>query len=426
MNLWRIYRFGLVIFLIAVFAQVFHIRLLFVLDYILVGLLVFSLGWAWLSLRWVEISRVGNGDRASVGDYYEETLTLRNRSFLPKLWLEVRDISELPGLRINCVQSLKPFGEARWRARTSCTLRGRFRLGPVSLTAGDPFGLFRFKRELPIQQYVTVYPPTFEINRFEAQAGILPGGNTANRPTPHTTPNITGLRDYRPGDGMNRIHWASSARQRKLMVKEFDFDPTIDVQIFLDLNALSHWVLNRNGKDGSISALPASSGIRSNDSTEEYSIAAAATLSRHFLKIGRSVGMIAWGQHHELSAPDRGERQLVKLMEALAVLRAQGQTDFGQLIASEMSRLGNTDTVILITSSTDEGWAGVLPLLLRKNIKVAVVLIEPSTFGGPTASPIFVVGSLAPMNIPVYLIKRGDDLTEALDSQLARLAAQMQ
>ncbi len=424
MNWLRVYRFGMVIFIIAVIAQLFHIRLLFVLDYVLLGVVIFALVWAKLSLQWVEISRQGNGDRATVGDYYEEVLTLRNRSFMPKLWLEVRDVSELPGHRINCVQSLKPYGEVRWRARTYCSLRGCFRLGPLSLTAGDPFGLFRFKREFPIKQFVTVYPPTFEINRFEALSGVLPGGNTANRPTPHTTPNITGLREYVPGDSLNRIHWPSTARQRKLIVKEFDFDPTIDVQIFLDMNVATHWVLTRS-RDGATSATPASSGLRSNDSTEEYAIAIAATLSRHFLKIGRSVGLIGWGQHRELVAPDRGERQLGKLLESLAVLRAQGQTDFGQLIASEMSRLGSTDTVILITSSTDEGWSAVLPLLLRKNVKVAVVLIEPSTFGGPAASSMFVVGSLAPMNVPTYLIKRGDDLTEALDSELVRLAAQM-
>src|SRR5689334_13201994 len=121
MNLLKIYRFALILFVLAVFAQVFRIRLLFVLDYILLGVLMFSLIWAKLSLRWVEIERQGNGDRASVGDYYEEVMTLKNRGFLPKLWLEVRDLSELPGHRLNFVQSLRPFGQVRWRAKTFCT-----------------------------------------------------------------------------------------------------------------------------------------------------------------------------------------------------------------------------------------------------------------------------------------------------------------
>lgn len=419
----KVYRFIFAIVIIAVLGQLFQMRLLFILAYSLAGLVLFAFGWAHLSLRWLEISRRGNGDKASVGDYYEEIITLRNTSFLPKLWLEVKDVSELPGHKVSCVQSLKPYGTARWRTRTYCRLRGRYRLGPVSVTAGDPFGIFRLKRDFPIRHFVTVYPPTFELNRFDAVSGVLPGGNTTNRPTHHTTPNVTGLRDYRPGDGLNRIHWASSARQRKLMVKEFDFDPMIDVQIFLDMNIANHWVLNHSTRTGVNTAVPASSGMRSNDSTEEYSIAAAATLARHFLKKGRSVGLVGWGQHHEIIAPDRGERQLGKIMEALAVLRAQGHADFGQLIASEISRLGSSDTVILITASTDESWASVLPLLIRKSIRVAVVLIEPGTFGGPALSPMFVVGSMSAMSVPIFMIKRGDDLSQALDSELARLTA---
>ena len=421
----KIVRFALVLIVIAVVAQLVHIRLLFVLDYILLAMMVFAFVWTRLSLEWLEISRRGIGDRASVGDYYEEIITLRNRGFLPKLWLEIRDKSELPNHRVNCVQSLTPYGQVQWRARTYCDLRGRFRLGPIVITAGDPFGLFHFQREFPIKHFITVYPPSFEIRKFEALSGVLPGGNTANRPTPHTTPNITGLREYRPGDSLNRIHWPSTARQRKLIVKEFDFDPTIDVQIFLDMNLSTHWVLNHTSRQGVHTALPASSGQRSNDATEEYAIAAAATLSRHFLAIGRSVGLQALGQHHEMITADRGERQLVKIMEALAVLRAQGQTDFGEFIVDQLPRFGSSDTIVLITASMDEKWSAVLPLLLRKQIKVAVVLIEPGTFGGPPGSPLLLVGSLSAMNVPVYMIKRGDDLTEALDSELARLAAQV-
>src|SRR5438067_11867527 len=169
----KIFRFILVIVIIAVLAQLIHIRLLFVLDYALIGMLIFAFVWAKLSLRWVQVERRGNGDRASVGDYYEEIITLRNHSFLPKLWLEVRDNSELPGHRLNCVQSLKPFGEVQSRARIYCSLRGRFRLGAVAITAGDPFGLFGLITDLPGKHFITVYPATFEINRFEALSGVL-------------------------------------------------------------------------------------------------------------------------------------------------------------------------------------------------------------------------------------------------------------
>ncbi len=420
----KIVRFVLILILIAFLAEAFRIRLLFILDYALIALMIFSFVWAKLSLRFLEVTRRGNGERSQVGDTYEELITLRNTGILPKLWLEIRDESELPNHRVNCVQNLMPLGSVQWRARTVCLLRGKFRLGPMTVYAGDPFGLFRFKRRFEASHSLTVYPAAFDIARFESLTGSLPGGNTASQPTLHATPNINGLRDYRPGDGLNRIHWASSARQRKLIVKEFDFDPLMDVEIFLDMNADNHWVLNHQGGQGVASALPASSGVRSLDSTEEYAVTAAATLSKHFLNAGRTVGMIAWGQHHEIVAPDRGERQLMKILEALAVIRAQGTTDFGQLISSEVPRLNTSDTVIIITPATNERWVAVLPLLLRKRVKVSVALIEPATFGASESS-LLVVSALAAMNIQTHLLKRGDDLSQALDSEMARLASHL-
>lgn len=418
----KIARFILIIALIALLAQASHIRLLFVLDYALLGVLIFSFLWAHLSLRWLELQRDVSSERSQVGQYFEEVLTLRNRSFLPKLWLEVSDSSDLPGHRINCVQSLRPFGRVRWKARTFCELRGRYRLGPITITAGDPFGLFHFRRQLPAHRFLTVYPAAFEINEFNGLNGSLPGGNNVSRPTHHITPNINGLRDYRPGDSLNRIHWASTARQNRLIVKEFEFDPAADVQILLDMNVASHWIVEHGRKGVSEGVPAAQSNRRTNDSTEEYSVATAATLAKYFLQTGRNVGLVAWGQHHELIASDRGDRQLNKVFEALAVIRAQGTTDFGQLIAAELPRFRSSDTLVLITSSLDERWISVLPLLLRKNVKVAVALIEPGTFGAQQG-PMLTVGGLASMNIPAYLIKRGDDIGLALNSELAKLAA---
>jgi uncharacterized protein (DUF58 family) len=418
-------RFGIAVVLILLVAQVIQIRLLMVLGYALLGLLIFSFVWARLSLRWLEVSRRGVTERAQVGEIYEEIITIRNRSFLPKLWLEIQDGSDLPGHRVNCVQSAGPFATIKWRSRTTCTLRGRFRLGPMTITAGDPFGIFRFKREFSETRHLTVYPAAFDINSFEALSGLLQGGKHIRRPTHHTTPDINGLRDYRPGDGLNRIHWPSTARFNKLIVKEFEFDPSVDVEIFLDMDSLPHWVINHSAGIGAKGAMPAASGIRSVDSTEEYAVTAAATLCRHYIEARRSVGLVAWGQHKEIISPDRGERQLMKLMEALAVIRAQGKSNFGQVIAAEIARLRNTDTVILITPSVDERWLTVLPLLVRKNIKVAVVLVEPRTFGAPVENSMITVGTLSAMNTPVYLIKRGDDIGQSLDSELARLTAKM-
>jgi len=415
----KVFRFVLAIVLILFAAQAINFRLLSILAYTLLGILVFSLVWAKLSLRWLEITRTSPSERAQVGNSFEELVTLRNKGILPKLWLELHDSSELPNHYPNCVQNLRPLGVVRWKARTLCVLRGRYRLGPIKVTAGDPFGLFRFNREFKNTRFMTVYPATFDINKFEALMGLLPGGNPISQTSYHVTPDISGLRDYRPGDSLNRIHWRSSARQNKLIVKEFEFDPTVNVQIFLDMDASVHWVIDRSSSGAVHGAKLASVSSRSIDSTEEYAVTAAATLVRYYLDNNRSVGLLAWGQEHTVLPPDRGVRQFWKIMEALAIVRAQGSTEFGQFLAAEVTRTRSSDTLILITPSLNESWLNLLPLLLRRGSKVAVVLLEPRTFGAQVEGSMLAVGSLAAMNVPLYLLKRGDDIGMALNSDMA-------
>ena len=83
---------------------------------------------------------------------------------------------------------------------------------------------------------IIVYPPTVPIHRFATPIGTLSGGEAVRRRAHFVTTNAAGVRDYQPGDSFNRIHWRSSARRDRLMVKEFELDPLADVWIFLDLS----------------------------------------------------------------------------------------------------------------------------------------------------------------------------------------------
>ena len=55
------------------------------------------------------------------------------------------------------------------------------------------------------------------------------------------TSHAAGVRDYQPGDPLNRIHWKSSARKDRFMVKEFDQDPQGDVWILLDASKFTQY-----------------------------------------------------------------------------------------------------------------------------------------------------------------------------------------
>jgi uncharacterized protein (DUF58 family) len=409
------------------------LHVLYYLGYVLAAVSLGSLAWARLNLSAVEIERSARVDSLQVGQIFEETLTLNNKSVFPKLWVEVRDRSNLPGHRTSCVMSLSRHQRKSWRVRTVCRQRGVYKLGPVVMVTGDPFGLFRFWRRKPQQHEVLVYPPLLDLGAFGLPSTELSGGAQVRSRSFNLTPNAVGIREYIAGDPYNRIHWPASARQQRLMIKEFELDPTSDLWIVLDMEMAVQF-----GNPAAVPQIPRPHQGEKPDprasedyigdtlgqpvylppSTEEYSVAIAASLAGRLLADKRAVGLIAWGQHHEVINVDRGSRQLLRILRILAALRATGRSPLEEVIAAESVRFARGSTVIVVTSNVDEKWARSLGALTQRGIKAAAVIVEPATFVKPNEhqppSSMLVVGTLAAANVPSYLVKHGAPINVAL------------
>ena len=117
---------------------------LFIIAYLIAALITLSLFWTWLSLRGIALRRTTRTRRSQVGRVFQESFGIRKTGFTPKLWLEIRDHSTLPGhLASHVAPTLVGKREYTWDVETVCALRGEFQLGPMTVVSGDPFGLFR-------------------------------------------------------------------------------------------------------------------------------------------------------------------------------------------------------------------------------------------------------------------------------------------
>jgi uncharacterized protein (DUF58 family) len=396
--------------------------LFFNITYLLGLLLIVSFAWAWSNINWVHISRVTRTRRTQVGRPMEERFTVRNTSIVPKLWLEVRDHSTLPQhLASKVVNNLGSRSSFTWRVNTICRQRGRYRLGPVQLGTSDPFGLFPMQRELSPTTNVVVYPMTVEVQQFALPIGVLPGGDALRRRTHYVTTNASGVRDYAPGDSFSRIHWRSTARRDRLIVKEFELDPLADIWIVVDMAVFNHVAAVAEpaqlppSKAGQIPSwlwlqeeeytLP--------DATEEYAVTIGASLAEYFLRRDRAVGLLAYGQSHEAIQPDRGERQLSRILETLAVLRAEGQVPVEDAVSAETKLFPRGTTVIAVTPTIREAWLNTARQMTRRDLRLVTILLDPESFGGRhSAAPLASV--LQASNLVTYFVRCGDDLTSVL------------
>jgi uncharacterized protein (DUF58 family) len=411
------------IFILWALALVFALgtgrRLAFNVLYFITGVIVVALFWTLANVRGLSLKRVSRSQRSQVGKYFEESLEIANGSRWPKLWVEVQDFSTLPGHHISkVVNGLGRRQTAIWQVRTLCQQRGRFILGPLSYTSGDPLGIFRITHPVNGVTSLVVTPAAYPIPEFSPPSGYLPGSETTRRRTPYITASVSGVRDYAPGDGFNRIHWRSTARTGRLMSKEFELDPLADVWVFLDLHeeaqAASPWTPETQEPLAWV-VRPRSRADRFElpPSTEEYGVTIAASLAQHFLQLDREVGFLSYATAREVIQPDRGDRQLSRLLEVLAVIQARGHIPLAQVLATEGAHLARHTTLVVITPSADPRWVSALRGLRARGVQGVGVLLAARTFGpAPDWQP--VQAELQASGLPSYLVRRGDDLAVAL------------
>lgn len=390
--------------------------LFFNLAYLLGGIMLISLFWAWLSVRGIALGRSTRTRRSQVGRIFSESFRVRNTHLLPKLWLEIRDHSNLPGHRAShVVPTLFSRGTYSWDAKTTCVARGEYQLGPLTIISGDPFGFFLTPRRINITERVIVYPMTVNINDFILPMGFLSGGDAQRRFTHQVTTNAASIREYVSGDSMNRIHWKSTARTGNLMVKEFELDPLVDIWLFNDFSSDSLCEdpsVQRVGQIGNI--IPGTQEIP--PSTEEYGVIVAGSLAKHFIESERAVGYAAYTPYRQVFQPDRGNRQLTRILQTLAVARSTSNHSLKEMLSLETPHFTRGTTLIVITSSLDIEWVAEAQILMRRGIRPMCIFIDPSSFNPYNMSD-EIRGMLQLAKIPTITVNKNDDLGAALEQR---------
>ena len=297
-------------------------------------------------------------EQSTVGDVLTVTYTLRNRSRLPKPWLEVHSPSTLPLVIPGRALAMMPRTARSWAARVPLTERGQFRMDPMIVRTGDPFGLFESVASVGPGAAVLVYPQVEPLPRWRLPPAPVEGTTSRPEHTPHQTPLATSVRPYTPGDAFNRIHWRSSARHQELQVKEYDVEQTADVWLYVDLERSRH--------------------VGEGDAaTIETAVRAAAAIGSAALDEGRGVGIEAVGARHSLISIDRGTRQRQKIMGLLAVLQPEGVVSLAEMLAEGAPRMYRGTVVVAITPSLDPAWVRPLAALRERGVSAVACFVDP-------------------------------------------------
>ena len=350
----------------------------------LVLLLFISFILSRISLAGVEVKRISRIKNQEIGGIFEERLEIRNNSKIVKLWLEVIDHSIiLSKISSRVITGLGKNKVGLFSSTIILNKRGFFQLGPTQVISGDPFGIFTASKFFQHSNYLIVFPKIFNINGFPLLPSAELGEVTLRTQTTNTTPQAAGVREFFPGDPLNRVHWPTTLKRNKLMVKEFDEDTQSSVWIFLDSMIGIYWheeLSEPPSFDRNFAPLSRSPKYQLPRDSYEYAVSISATIADFFLRRNRLVGFASAGNVSYIIPADKGQRQLAKILEKLAVIKGEGKLPLSQLIEKQIRNIPRGSSLILITPAIDEHIESLLETQRRKGYRSIIILIQNDTF----------------------------------------------
>jgi uncharacterized protein (DUF58 family) len=129
-------------------------------------------------------------------------------------------------------------GQDRMRVRWQgpSPVRGKYLFRSLELVTRSPFGLMERRETIAAPDQLIVYPTVGQLTRrwhlVERQASETRRGQRHDRRA--LQQEYHGLREYRGGDSPRWIHWRTSARIGKPMVKEFEQQNEQDLAVLID------------------------------------------------------------------------------------------------------------------------------------------------------------------------------------------------
>jgi len=348
-------------------------------------------------------------DTAYEDDIVNVKMTIHNKRALPLYFFELLDIFRggPPDEQETSlfVLSLKPRESKKISYIANCYKRGLWKIGPVSVISQDALGFFKNKKTINVFSEILVYPSLFRIFSFPPLAsGSVSWMGVETARISGDSHEFFGVREYQRGDAMSRIHWLSSARHNKLIVKQFERNAVQEATIVLDL---------KKGHD--IGA--------GKDTTLEYAVKITGSIARFLLNEGVLVQMIGYGKEAVILPFGKGDSHMYKILEYLAGVQADGDFTLSQALEEASFAAPERSTLITVILDNDIDSLSSLVQFKIKGVKLIIIVLATSTFGHMDEEAYLNMeeakkfdDALANLEAIVYRVSKGDELEKKFET----------
>ncbi len=272
-----------------------------------------------------------------------------------------------------------------------CKFRGEYEVGLSEIYIEDFLGLIKLKYKIPEPKKIIVYPRIEHLSNFS----ILSSGSSDSQSTENgiqdNMNNIRDIREYVAGDSYRKIHWKLTARNEKLMVKNYEGTTDANVNILLDLRKNFY-----NDEENII--------------IEDKLIEATIAVLYFYLSKGVSVNYVYFNKKLEVfKATNMMDfEQIYKLLSCVVFDHQVPMPDILRLHSESCS---NSSDMIVFTSILDIDLYNEMYKSQMANHTVTLVYVSPDSTGKAKSGIIEdIMENLPELGIQAYSIHPDDDI----------------
>ena len=242
-------------------------------------------------------------------------------------------------------------------------VRGRYRVGPLSVRLTDPFGLVELTRSFNAVDDLVVTPVVSPLPAVRLGGDWSSGGEAVSRAVSVTGHDDAATREYREGDDLRKVHWRSTARVGELMVRREEQPFTSRGTLLLDARLGAH---RGQGPGSSL----------------EWAVSAVASIGVALVRSGYSLRLL--GDTGEDIVPTGLPLTETSLLEALAGVAASPRATLDGAV-EHLRRHGVDGVLVAVLGALEATDAEHLARLRHGGMACVAVLVDTPTWTGAVA-----------------------------------------
>lgn len=268
--------------------------------------------------------------------------------------------------------------------------RGEHNLQSIRIKVGDLFGLIKKEHIFPVDMNLVAYPNERSLILRDMKSSSEQDTISTQMVNVGTSSILASVREYVPGDKLSRVDWKQTAKQNKIMTKEFEHE--IGKHTLLVLDRTTFEGINRLAFEGAIEVTLALIGVLEKQ-TEEL----------EFLSIGEEIASF---RLHEPNSRNRIRRHLAKVQLEKGEL-------FTSLLDKEFKKRSNRFILVLITTQINELLFQVIKTEKQRSKEILIFFVRAKK--GITQKERLRIDQLQLTGVTVHLLTENELIKDPLE-----------